>query len=100
MTSDNGVVRSVSWRDVCAWTLLFRVFRLSVSVPVLLLALGGALATSAGWRLITDTSTIGDLAPDSALRVFAEAARAWPGERPAVADVATLRQAPGRYGSC
>ncbi len=80
MTSDEGVVRSVSWRDVCPWTLLFRVFRLSVSLQILLLALLGTSAVSAGWRItatmfLTDTSD-----GNKVVERFVDVVTRWPGQ--------------------
>jgi hypothetical protein len=72
MTGDEGVVRFVSWRDICAWTVLFRLFRLSVSVQVLLLALTGALVTSLGWRV-----AVGMLSNDPTLDPAVRGAMAW-----------------------
>jgi hypothetical protein len=50
MANEQGVVRSVSWRDLCPWTILFRLYRLSVSLQLIILAFLGAWATSAGWK--------------------------------------------------
>jgi hypothetical protein len=51
MTNEHGMVRSIAWRDLCPWMILFRLYRLSVSVQLLLLAFLGAWAASAGWRV-------------------------------------------------
>jgi hypothetical protein len=51
MTNEEGVVRSVSWRDLCPWLILFRLYRLSASVQLLLLAFLGAWAISIGWTV-------------------------------------------------
>jgi len=49
MPDDNGVVRRIAWKQICPWLLIFRIFRISISLPVLLLAVGGALLTPLGW---------------------------------------------------
>jgi hypothetical protein len=58
--SESQAVRSISWRDVCPWLILFRTFRLAVSLPILLLATGGALLTPLGWR-ISELLFVGDV---------------------------------------
>lgn len=47
------VVRGISWRDLFPWLLLFRVFQQAISVPALVLATGGLLVYTAGWRLLS-----------------------------------------------
>lgn len=92
MTNDSGVVRAVAWRNICAWTLLFRTFRVAISIPVLLLALGGTLATAAGWRLL-EAALSEETARDPQVRAFLDVARAWPGQIPVARDaVHRLRQ--------
>ncbi len=51
MSNEIGRLRSIAWRDLCPWLLLFRVFRLSVSMHVLFLATLAMLLTPAGWRV-------------------------------------------------
>ncbi len=80
MIRDDGTVRSISWRDVCPWTLVFRFFRLSVSLQLLTLALTGAALTPVGWRVAEQLFPPGDSAEDLAIRQFALVACAWPGE--------------------
>ena len=80
MTIEEGVVRSVSWRDVCPWTLLFRVFRLSVSFQILLLALLGAGAVSAGWRITTTLFLTEPSGDGKVVERFVEVVTRWPGQ--------------------
>ena len=80
MTSDEGVVRSVSWRDVCPWTLLFRVFRLSVSLQVLLLALLASGAVSAGWRIAATMFLTEPSGDGKVVERFVEVVTRWPGQ--------------------
>ncbi|MFV1966707.1 MAG: hypothetical protein ACC628_14885 [Pirellulaceae bacterium] len=51
MADDRGSVRRIAWRDICPWLIIFRCFRLSISVPVLLLATLGTLLTPVGWQI-------------------------------------------------
>jgi len=51
MSEDRGVVRRIAWRQICPWLIIFRSFRLSVSMPVLFLATLGTALTPAGWRM-------------------------------------------------
>lgn len=46
--SDGSVVRCVSWRELCPWLVIFRVFRLAISPPVLMIATLGTLLAAAG----------------------------------------------------
>lgn len=48
MPEENGVVRRIAWREICPWLIIFRSFRISVSLPVLLLATVGWLLTPLG----------------------------------------------------
>ncbi len=50
MAEANGVLRTIAWRDLFPWWVLFRVFRLSISPPVLVLATAAMLLTPLGWR--------------------------------------------------
>ncbi|UUO05090.1 hypothetical protein M4951_17070 [Blastopirellula sp. J2-11] len=49
MTDDREVLRSVSWRDIFPWILLFRTFGLSFQLRVLLLAIAGVILVDVGW---------------------------------------------------
>lgn len=51
MPEEHGVIRRVVWQQICPWLILFRVFRLSISLPVLLLGGCGALLTPMGWQV-------------------------------------------------
>ncbi|MGE3776324.1 MAG: hypothetical protein AB7F89_04000 [Pirellulaceae bacterium] len=63
MVDDRSVIHRVAWLDVCPWLMIFRVFRLSISLPVLFLATVGALLTVAfqPTRLVFPTSDVTDL---------------------------------------
>lgn len=61
MSGEQGIVRSISWRDLCPWLILFRALRLAFHPGLIALATVGALATPIGWRLsesafLSDTS--------------------------------------------
>jgi hypothetical protein len=48
MPDDGGVVRRVAWREICPWLILFRCFRMSISLPILSFATAGCLLTPLG----------------------------------------------------
>jgi hypothetical protein len=48
MTEEVGVVRRVVWREMLPWLIIFRAFRISVSLPVLVLATVGLLLSPVG----------------------------------------------------
>jgi hypothetical protein len=43
MTDDRSVLRRIAWRELFPWLILLRTFRLAISPPVLLAAMGGAI---------------------------------------------------------
>jgi hypothetical protein len=49
MSDGAPVLRRIDWSEVCPWLILFRSFRLSISIPVLFLATVGTLLTPLGW---------------------------------------------------
>ncbi len=51
MTDERGIVRGISWRDLCPWLILFRTFGLASSLSVLVLGTAGAVLTPLGWKL-------------------------------------------------
>jgi hypothetical protein len=51
MSSDNHLLRRVDWTAIFPWLMIMRVFRLSISAPLLLLATAGVLLTPLGWRV-------------------------------------------------
>lgn len=51
MNDEQGLLRAVSWRDLCPWLIIFRVYRLAVHAWVLLLATLAVLLTPLGWRV-------------------------------------------------
>ncbi|MEO8497181.1 MAG: hypothetical protein ABI614_19075, partial [Planctomycetota bacterium] len=53
MTEEVGVVRRVVWRDILPWLIIFRAFRISVSLPILTLATVGWLLTPLGTQIAT-----------------------------------------------
>jgi hypothetical protein len=62
MTDERGTLRSIAWRDLFPWLVIFRTFWLSLSLPLLFLATLGVIAQPIGWRvadlLFIDDSTI------------------------------------------
>ena len=49
---DGATLRSVAWREVCPWLVLFRTFRVAIDLRALLPAAAGVLLTFAGWALL------------------------------------------------
>lgn len=99
MTNDEGVVRSVSWRDVCPWTLLFRVFRLSVSLQILLLALLGSGAVSAGWRIVSTMFLDEPSGAGEVVEQFVDIVTRWPGQDRVAQPVEQLSEVTGSGGT-
>ena len=96
MPEERGVLRAISWRDCCSWCILLRTFRLAVSVPLLLWATVGILATSAGWRVADELFySDGDAnkVPQFS-RAFGDA-RDWPGAQ----SLPVSLLSPGEAGS-
>jgi len=50
MSDNRLVLRAISWRDLCPWLLLFRTFRLAISLPLLTLGTLAAVLIPLGWR--------------------------------------------------
>jgi hypothetical protein len=95
MSDGQGVVRAVSWRDLCPWLIIFRTFGLSIRTSLLLTATLAVLITPLGWNL-------------AAVVLFSKAARqtdpgvrattAWPVGRLSSADPANEATASGLFG--
>ncbi|MBI2479915.1 MAG: hypothetical protein HYV60_15175 [Planctomycetia bacterium] len=51
MTEEVGVVRRIVWREILPWLVIFRAFRLSISLPMLSLATVGWLLTPVGSQI-------------------------------------------------
>lgn len=51
MESENNTIRTIPWRELCPWTLIFRSLPVAVSVPALVLAFIGVIVTPLGWRV-------------------------------------------------
>jgi len=47
--NDGGTVRAVAWKELCPWLSIFRVFRLSIAFPAILLGAAAILLTAVGW---------------------------------------------------
>jgi hypothetical protein len=66
--NDGGTVRAVAWKELCPWLSIFRVFRLSIAFPAILLGAAAILLTAVGWGTIalvfsTDSPATAWLAP-------------------------------------
>lgn len=82
MVSESGLVHRVSWRDCCPWLVLFRTFRLAVSVQLLLVASAGAVVNTVGWRLAnTWFLPPGDIQADASLQADVQYLGRWPHQR-------------------
>ncbi len=51
MTEEVGVVRRIVWREILPWLIIFRAFRISISLPVLFLATIGWVLTPFGSQI-------------------------------------------------
>ncbi len=45
------VLRRIDWSELCPWLMIFRTFRLAISLPILVLATAGILLTPLGWAI-------------------------------------------------
>lgn len=81
MTDERGTLRSIAWRDLCPWLVIFRTFTLSLGIPLLFIAVLGVLVQPLGWRLAR-VVFISDLALDSdaEFRAINERLTLWPGQ--------------------
>jgi hypothetical protein len=78
MPDDNGVVRRIAWKQICPWLLIFRIFRISISLPVLVLAVTGALLTPLGWWAGETLFIADDDLRQPQFSEFVEASSKWP----------------------
>lgn len=85
MVDDRGLVREISWRDLCPWLLLTRTFALATSVQMLLAALVAVSLVPVGWRmagLLLDDAYLNEAGiRGSVLREVRDYNSMWPGER-------------------
>jgi len=51
MAETPGAIRTIAWRELFPWLILFRTFRIAISPSVLALATVAVLLTSVGWRV-------------------------------------------------
>ena len=52
LETDGGTVRKVAWPEICPWLALGRVFRVAISLRVLIFGLLGFFVTLLGWSAI------------------------------------------------
>jgi len=90
MSDGQGVIRAISWRDLCPWLIIFRSFGLALRGSILLAATVAVLITPLGWKL-ANVAFIGQETRDEdpAFASQAEQLGRWPsvvigasGERP------------------
>ena len=79
MADQRGELRQIAWSELCPWLILFRTFRISVSLPALSLATAGALLTPLGWLVsgllfVGHDQRQGDPALDAVMSYY----EAWP----------------------
>ena len=74
MADDQVILRSVSWRDLCPWIIILRIFRLSISLQLLTLATLGILVAPIGWwacgQLLLDFTEDGTVLSANASKDF------------------------------
>jgi len=82
MSDNSSILRAVSWREVCPWLVQVRACGTALSLSLLLLAAGGALATSAGWRVAANVF-LNDpgVEVSSQTSRFVEHVGYWPGDK-------------------
>jgi hypothetical protein len=51
MTQPFGAVRTIAWRELFPWLILFRTFRIAIAPTILAVATIAVLLTSLGWRV-------------------------------------------------
>jgi hypothetical protein len=80
MTSEpGGLVREIAWRELCPWTLLFRIHREAVSTQNLLLAFIGAWLLWMGWGAINGLLLSDESRARPAVVRYLIAVGDWPG---------------------
>lgn len=102
MTDPHGILREISWRDLCPWLVLFRSARLACSLAVLVLGTFGALLTPIGWRVSQWCFLDNANAPHATSTAVLTRVRSWPWESPGTGLTApgdrasTVADIPGR----
>lgn len=81
MTDDRAALRTIAWRELLPWLLIFRTFWLSLSIPLLLLATAGVVVQPLGWQL-SDLLFLDDKleAESPQLREVNNTLSAWPAQ--------------------
>jgi hypothetical protein len=51
MADPPGLIRSIAWRELFPWLILFRTFRIAIAPSLLAAATAAILLTSLGWRI-------------------------------------------------
>jgi hypothetical protein len=81
MADDLTILRYVSWRDICPWILLAKVFRAATSMSVLALAFAAVLLSTMAWNFsrtcCLSEATLDDVAFANVRAPF----EAWPSDR-------------------
>jgi len=57
--SDSGTLRSISWRELFPWLIIFRSFSISLGLTAMLAAMLGALLMPLGWK-VSSTLFLGE----------------------------------------
>lgn len=78
MTDDRGTLRSIVWRELCPWLLIFRTFTFALTLPLLLLAALAVAIQPLGWRAAEVFLSSEALTSDPALSSVATMLSAWP----------------------
>ncbi len=84
MADDLTILRYVSWRDICPWLLLFRVFRVATSIRVLSLAFVAVLLTTIAWNFSRTCCLSADSLEDASFSKLRHGFEEWPSERNAM----------------
>ena len=81
MADDLTILRYVSWRDVCPWVLLFRVFRVATSARVIALAFVAVLLTTVAWNFSRTCCLSAESLDDGAFASVRARFESWPSDR-------------------
>ncbi len=79
MTDDRGLLRAISWREICPWLMLFRTFTLALTLPMLLLASAAVIVQPLGWRVADVFISDEVRREDSSFAAVQDFLGSWPG---------------------
>lgn len=78
MEEEPGVVREISWQDICPWIILFKSFRVAISVNGIVLSLGAILLITLGWNFAKFCFLTESTLTDTAISEIRRPLETWP----------------------